>query len=83
MPGFVAEYSFDYSGQPVRQLIAFIRAQNRHHVLDLRGVSWTQNDLRDVARELFLDLRCTDWKVERGIAARQSCHETTLRLNQA
>jgi hypothetical protein len=60
MPGFVAEYSFDYSGQPVRQLIAFLRAQNRHYVLDLRGVNWTQNDLRWVFSRIASSLKISE-----------------------
>jgi hypothetical protein len=60
MPGFVAEYSCDYSGQPVRQLIAFIRAQNRHYVLDLRGVNWTQNDLRWVFSRIASSLKISE-----------------------
>jgi hypothetical protein len=45
LSGFVTESTFEYSGQPARQIAGFFKEGDRHYVIAVRGVNWSANDM--------------------------------------
>jgi hypothetical protein len=60
LSGFVTESTFEYNGQPARQIAGFFKEGDRHYILAVRGVNWTSNEIHALFSRVTSSIKFTN-----------------------